>query len=181
MKKIKRNINTRLGLIDFMQIVMEIAAEYFVEKEYTPQFGMLNAMRIFYNKCYKLDSEPEIIEGLDMEHIVSDANFVMAFNDAISDSYNVDFTFGNAFAQAIDIVEYNKNKKTSIGEMIKEAIYEIEESIMNIVGDENIAILSSAFKDVDTSQIDANELVKNFVQSDGFKDIIQHIKDKKGE
>ena len=178
----KREISFNLELIEYMQVVMEIAAEYFVEDEYTPQFGILNAMRVFYNHCYKLPNEFEIIEGVEMADLVKDSDFMDSFNAAIVSYVDIGFDFSNAFHQALDIVEYNKTKKTSLAEILKNFLENIEETFVGMAENETFVALANSLKGVNTDGANATDLIQNFIKSDSFKEMIAKKQaEKKGD
>lgn len=141
-KMIPMVVDTRLSIVDFVSTVNAIALEYFdANGTYTPEIGLLNTMRVFYNQCIKQSKFDDIgynvVDALEMELIVSDEDFICAFNSALSsDRYTLDFA--NAYLEAMKIVE---NRKSSIGnviETLKNALLNIIENINSSMEPDNI-------------------------------------------
>lgn len=112
-------INTKFGIVDYMVMVDEIASEFFDEDStYQPHYGKLNAMRLFYNNCViesKFDKSHNISDGLDMEEIISDEEFISEYNLALKGNGDICFDFSNAYNDAMKIVE---SKNTPFNRLI---------------------------------------------------------------
>ena len=138
-------IDTKLNIVDFISTVNEIAINYFnVDGSYTPDIGLINAMRVFYNQCVKHSKFDDIgynvIDPLEMELIISDESFIEAFNNALtSDGYDLDFS--NAYREAMEIVDYRKNSVNNTLETVKNAILSILDNITNSMSPENVSQL----------------------------------------
>lgn len=117
-------IDTKLKLFDYIVMVDAIASEYFNENgEYNPHIGRINVMRLFYNYCVKKSPFDEkyghdVVLATDMEEIVADKAFVYAVNDSIeNDSNRMELNFGNAYHDAMEIVNA---KKASFGQAVEQ-------------------------------------------------------------
>ena len=136
-------VDTNLGIIDFLQVVNDIALEYFnVDGVYQPHIGMLNAMRVFYNICVKesrFDEEygHDIFDALDMEDIVKDESFIDEFNKAIS-TPRVKLDFANAYEQALKIVKDRKTSLTSAVDTIRNLLLWLMDGMDEVFKNENI-------------------------------------------
>ena len=136
-------VDTNLGIIDFLQVVNDIALEYFnADGVYQPHIGMLNAMRVFYNICVKesrFDEEygHDIFDALDMEDIVKDESFIDEFNKAIS-TPRVKLDFANAYEQALKIVKDRKTSLTSAVDTIRNLLLWLMDYMDEVFKNENI-------------------------------------------
>lgn len=176
MENKKMVVDTNLGIVDFIQVVNDIALEYFnVDGAYQPHIGMLNAMRIFYNICVKesqFDEEygHDIFDALDMENIVKDKDFINEFTNAtVPVCEKLDFA--NAYIKALDIVE---NKKTSLNgaiEMIRNMIFEFMDSVDGIFKDENLEKITDIAEKISNGKINADTIVEAYAQSQRLKDV----------
>ena len=112
----KLEVNNKLGIVDYVELVNNLVAEYYDERgEYTPHYGRLNAMRLYYNICVKtdlFDLPHSITDAMDMEKLIDCEEFLRAFDDAIIGQFDDEvgyngisgFTFGDAFRDATDSV-----------------------------------------------------------------------------
>lgn len=177
MENKKMVVDTNLGIVDFLQVVNDIALEYFdVDGVYQPHIGMLNAMRVFYNICVKesqFDDEygHDIFDAFDMENIMKDEDFILEFNRAINPSY-VKLDFANAYIRALEIVE---NKKTSLGaaiDAIRNLIFRLMDYADGIFKDENLDKIADIAEKISAGKINAGTLVEAYTQSQRFKDVV---------
>ena len=107
-------VNNFLNMFDYVLVTESIADGYFNENgDYTPHYGMLNTMRVFYNYCVELDQtetehKNDIISAVEFNDIVKDADFQKAFYTAMYDENDVCFRFRDAYDAAMEMVEYRK-------------------------------------------------------------------------
>ena len=177
MENKKMIVDTNLEIVDFMQVVNDIALEYFnVDGVYQPHIGMLNAMRVFYNVCVKesqFDDEYEhdIFDALDMENIIKDKYFIAEFNNAICVSC-AKLDFANAYTQALEIVE---NKKTSLGvaiDTIRNLIFKLMDYVDEVFKDENLDRIANIAENISSGKINAETIVEAYTQSQKVKDAV---------
>lgn len=170
-------INTKLSIIDYLQVVNDIVLEYFnIDGSYQPHIGMLNAMRVFYNVCVKeseFDNENghEIIDVLELEDILGNEEFMHLFNNAIV-AGEVKLDFANAYKQALEIVDA---KKTSLGnsiEIISNMISKFLNSLDDLFNDESINRISDIAEKMSNGKINADTIVEAYTQSQRFKDVV---------
>ena len=147
-------VNTKLSILDYWTIVENIAKEFITEDDgtYQPHVGRLNAMRLFYNYCVKKSKFDEIYKhaitnASDMEELVSDSEFIEEFNKAISNISFIEYNFGNAYNDALDIVNTNK---TSIGRavnIISAAANKIIDNLSSSLSEDKLQIVLAAIKE----------------------------------
>ena len=178
-------VETDLDMIHFLVLVKNLAEGYFDDAgEYQPHFGMLNAMRQFYNLCvadtceFKKQYGEVITDATEMAEITVDYDFLQEFNEAITvrDSKNalgrnIDFDFANAFETALDIVETRKTSFTYVLEGIKKLVLRIVGALEDTLTEENLSRLSEIASKVDNAGDFANALVDAYGKSERFKDV----------
>ena len=148
----KMIVDTNLSVVDFVTTVNDLAIEYFdIDGTYQPHIGMLNAMRVFYNKCVKeskFDISHDITDALELEPLVKDDEFIKAFNEALYDDDEYKLNFATAMNEAVAIVE---NKRTSINgliDRIKMAILDMTEKMNGVLTKENIEKVADVAKEL---------------------------------
>ena len=169
----KRKFNTYLSVIDYAMIVEELVNEFYNLETgaYQPQFGNLNAMRLFYNYFYKTKDEEEIVDALDMDVIVSDDDFIDAFNDAITSYAGIQYDFANAYRDALDIVE---EKKTSVGRVIdvlRAGLKTFFETSAPAMSEESIDKIYSLVQNIADGKIGVEEIMKTYGKKSNVPDL----------
>lgn len=158
MFKIKKN----LDIVAYGAVVREIAEKFFdSDGNYAPHIGKANAMVVFYNyfvieSKYNDMSPDEFTTDL----FFSDEEFLIEYNKAIDDCAEICFNFGNAYKDAIDIVN---TKKSSIGravEMFEKSIVNLAAKISPIFSNENIDKIAKISDDVAKGDLSAESIVK---------------------
>lgn len=168
MEKNKIVVDTRLDMVDFLQVVNDIVLEYFgIDGTYQPHIGFLNAMRIFYNICVKESKfeKQDIVDALDMESIVADEDFIKEFNAAIKSTQEQKLDFSNAYRQAMDIVS---NKKTSLNnfvDIMHNMLNEFINSIGGELGKENLNKIISIVEKVSAGEITSATVAEAYRQA----------------
>lgn len=107
-------INTVFGIDEYIRAVNEIADGYFDDDgNYVPHIGMIGAMETFYNLCVSEHEIPAKETGSDVraffDMIFADEEFLNAFNSAVEDYIPYRLNFGNAYENAMDIVNDRKH------------------------------------------------------------------------
>ena len=180
-------VDTELGMIHYLVLVKDLAESYFDETgEYQPQFGILNAMRQFYNLCITKECEFKkqygdiITDANDMVELTSEYEFIQEFNEAISVDNsvnnalgrNIDFDFANAFTTALDIVETRKTTFTYVIDGIKKMALGIIGALEGTLTEENLNKLNEIASKVDNAGDFAGALVDAYGKSQRFNDVI---------
>lgn len=161
-------IKTDLGIIEYYYIVEEIAHEYFDENgEYQPHIGILNTMRLFYNKCvteseFDVEIPHDNTDAMKMEPLLADKGFIKAFNDAISGNGMVCLNFANACQNAMDIVNDKKSSISRVTDIIKKSIEAITDMISPALSEENITAVSKIAQGFADGNISADAIVEAY-------------------
>lgn len=163
-------VDVKLSIVDFVFTVNDIALEYFdADGVYTPHIGLLNAMRVFYNKCVKeskFDTEipHNVADALEMEAIVADKQFIQCFNEALkTDEYSL--TFATAYNEAMKIVEQKKTSVFGAVELIKKVIMQVVDNMNGALTPENIEKITSLFGKMEGANLDVGTIMKLFGQA----------------
>ena len=159
--KIKKD----LALFDYLAMVNEIALEFFNEDGvYQPHIGKINAMRLFYNNCVEKSPYDEkhghdIVDAKDMIDIVADVDFIYEYNEAITADKCIRLDFGNAYKDAMDIVDVKKSSLGNAVEIVGSMINRIAETASSVLTDENIEKVSKIAKEISEGKISAETIV----------------------
>lgn len=162
-KKRKFNNDTSMLVIDYAIMVDSLASEFFNAEtgEYQPHFGNLNAMRAFYNTFYRdMQNDEPIVDALDMNFLVSDTDFITAFNDTITTCSGIQLDFANAYRDALDIVE---TRKTSVGRIftgIQHGLENIIDIINPVMNEDGINKLFSVVQEMVNGNVNMSNIVK---------------------
>lgn len=172
MKNKKRIINTSLSVVEYAVMVNSLVAEFFdsVTQDYQPHFGNLNAMRLFYNHFYKDEVSEEIIDALDMNEIVNDDEFIQAFNSAINTYGIIRCDFGNAYHDAIEIVDVKKVSVNRAFSTLKDGIVDLVNTINPLLDSDNLEKVFEVAQAVQNGKITADSIIKSYKKSDNFKE-----------
>lgn len=158
-------VDTKLDIIDYVSMVNEIVLEFFnSDGVYQPHIGKLNAMRLFYNKCvtkskFDVSLGHDIIDAMDMVLIVKDNNFIEKYNEAIAAGSYIQLDFGNAYKDAMEIVDVKKSSFGSAVEIVKNMIMGIVDKVSPILTPENIENVSKIAADISEGKLSAESLV----------------------
>ena len=170
-------VNTELELFEYLQTVNDIALEYFnIDGKYQPHIGILNAMRIFYNLCVKkskYDKEygHDIFDATDMKEIVADKDFIEAFNSALMVK-NINYNFGNAYRQALEIVEYKKTSLENTIDIIYKAVMNIIETFNSTINGDTLNTIIDVANKISNNQINSDTVIEAYTQSQRFHDVV---------
>lgn len=173
----KMIVNTELELFEYLQIVNDIALEFFnVDGNYQPHIGTLNAMRIFYNSCVKESKYDEqyghdIFDSTELEKIIKDKEFISAFNNAIKKE-SVGFDFANAYSQAIDIVESKKASFDGIIDKINKAVLNLFDSFHNMINEDDINKIVNIANKISANEINSATIVDAYAKSQRFHEVV---------
>ena len=165
-----------LSLLDYCYIVENIAQEYFDDNnEYTPHYGKLNVMRLFYNYCIIddiADLPHDFTEAEQVETLVTNSEFISEFDRAIQREDDSYLTFSNAYHTAMDIVDNKKNNVRLVIDMLKEVIGGLLDNITNVLSQENIDKFTQIAKEISDGRLSEESVVEAVENSDTFKQII---------
>lgn len=138
--------DTRFNAVDYAMIVEDLADSYFYSNgEYAPHVGLINSMRIFYNRCVKeckFDEDiPHNTNSLsDVAKLAADEDFIEAYNHALMCG-GVRLDFANAYKDALAIVDVKKGSLNRFVDIVKNAIDKNLSRLESVLTEENIAAL----------------------------------------
>lgn len=167
-KEMERNyeINTRLGLYEYINMANQIALEYFDDDgTYQPHIGKINAMRLFYNNCVvksKFDDvyDHNITSSDDLVDILADDDFIIEFEDAIRN--HGAFSFGAAYDDALDMVYARKSSIGSVIDALNRMLKKLNDKLSDVLSDENVEQLSKIAQNISDGGITAEDIVNAY-------------------
>lgn len=176
-------INDKLSLIEYMATINNISKEFFDDNgDYTPQFGKLNAMRLFYNICVKDDIANlphNISDAFQMEELVKDKRFISEFDIAIKNKYSSELTFSNAYNTAIDIVKNKRNSANRIVDMLQKMLSNLLGDIIDSLSEENLNKIEKIAKDISDGKISNDTIMQALENSDYRKKLLEDTQSEK--
>lgn len=181
MKKNTMVVNTKLSIVDYVTLVNEIIWEYFdVNGNYQPQIGIINVMRLFYNLCVKQskfdNKHPHnVIDAMDIDEIITDDEFVREFNMAMQDCHGFGLTFGNAYVNAMEVVENKKHTISNIIDEIERGLKKLTDNINPILSNGNIDRLAAVFNSAKDGNIPVDSIVDAYKKSEANKDALKQV------
>jgi len=163
MEKKEYLVKDTFDIANYMGVVKLIAEGFFSGGDYTPHFGKINAMRLFYNICVvesPLDFETEIITDTDMNVILEDERFMPVFAKALHTNNDFELTFGNAYKDAIDIVNVKKGSLGQLTDSILEFLSDSLNSLGKALSPENIGRWESIAKEFKGNDMKIDNIIK---------------------
>lgn len=169
--------NDKLNLVEYIQVVNEIANEFFDSNtyEYTPQIGEIYSVCAYFNHCVELEDSDMIkthpIEDImDMQQLYDNEEFMEHYNSAISNyDRSISLLFGNAYWQAIDIVDYKKNDANSFAIAISAGMNAILKSFKDSFSDDDINKYIEIAKQITNGNF-SSEMILNAYENKHFQD-----------
>lgn len=178
-------IDTKLTLIDYISLIDALVDGYFdVDGNYQPHIGMANAMRLFYNLCVKKSIFDNTIphdfsDIILVEKLASCDEFILQFNNAISlgSICCIDFTFGYAYNQAMEIVQVRNDPMYKMSNDINVFLNSLLSLISNVMTQENIDITRDLANDIKSGKLDFSKIMMAYANSPEFEKAISGPKD----
>lgn len=175
--------NNKLNLVEYLQVVNEIANEFFDENtyEYTPQIGEMFAICAYFNHCVELEETDDIkthpiVDIMDMEQLYDNDEFMKHYYEEIWDENNYKLTFGNAYDKAMDIVEYKKNDANAFATAISSGMGAILKSFRDSFSDEEIKKFTEIAEQVTNGKLSGEAIVEAYGNSERFKEKTEELK-----
>lgn len=170
-------VDTKLGILNYVNVVNEIASGYFDDNDdYQPHMGLINAMTVFHNTCVSntnVDAESAgvIDNPSDIEMIFNDDGFVELFNQAIIvESIRLDFA--NAFRDALDIVNTNKTSINHAIQKLKKLINGMTDSVSELMTPETIELVSKLKDLLESGDITVDKFIESYGDSKMFQQLL---------
>ena len=182
-------VNLKFNMLEYLVVVQAIADGYFTAPEededeetfvpqYVPHYGRLNAMRIFYNACVtesKYDKEIKHDIGEDfspLDKLMEDEEFCHAFGSALT-SYDYNgLVFGNAYADAMKIVEQRLNTAYSAVAYMQKIVKKAKDLFGNLFDEENLGFVQALAEELKNGNISNEGIVEAFGKSGALDKII---------
>lgn len=170
-------VNTKLNLYEYVAAVQEIANEYFDEEgNYRPHYGILNAMRVFYNMCVRISKfdgvlPHDFVDLSQVEQLAADDEFIDEFNAALI-ADRIDTSFANAYRDAQEIVEYRKHSVGNIIDILKVQFNKLLAEIGAVDVNELVTTVKNG---------DVDKLISKYGESERFKEVVAEKPDEEIE
>lgn len=173
-----------LKLTEYIALVEMISEGYFdAAGEFQPQWGELNAIRLFYNFC--IDSKDNPVNSLigdEMQSILTNNKVIDKYYNEVSaikldDSGNATDTitlpkintpylsFGNAYLKAMEVVETRKSSIGTAINIITSAIKDMSDGVKNYMTQENLSYLATIAKEIKAGSIAPDAVAKAIADS----------------
>lgn len=120
----------KLSVNDYLETVETIANGFFNDNgEYVPHIGRIVAVTVYCDMCMK-ESVFSDVENPDMDVIFSNEEIMDAYSSALDEALTVEYdqeclTFGNAYYDALKIVDYRKSSMVQAVGLITGLINEV--------------------------------------------------------
>jgi len=157
--------------LEWSVLVASIAEGYFDDGEYTPHFGILNVMRLFFNECVEKVGNKKAVksESLDdIERFVNDPDFIAEFNKVIfydDDKFIIDMTFEYAYQTAMGIVAQRTTSWGELTNILIDVIKKVAAYAKDLASEENIQLLQELSKKLSDGGITADAIVEAYGKS----------------
>lgn len=159
--------NNELKLADYIQLVNNIASNYFDGSTYAyiPHIGELYTICAYFNNCVELEDTDEKIEKPiddnvdEIEKLINNKTFMNEFEKAVCYYDNIGFTFGRAYSKAMDIVDYQKSDANSFANAIAGSVNAVLQSFKESFSDEKIEELTKTVNELLDKGIDSEKIV----------------------
>ncbi len=161
-------IKTDLNVVDYYTLVDEIAFDYFDDNgEYQPHVGIMNTMRLFYNRCVvqsKFDNEipHDNVDAVVIDPLLVDDEFIKTFNQALAGDGYTRLDFANAYKAAMDIVNVKKASLNYSINLIKKSLLEVVDVISPALSQDNIAAVAKIAQNIARGEISSDAVVKAY-------------------
>lgn len=169
--------NNKLNLVEYLQIIDEMVNEFFDLNtyEYTPHIGEIYSVCAYFNHCVVLEDGDEIqthpiTDIMDVQQLYDNEEFMKHYND---ETYNFDnnyLTFGNAYYQALDIVEYKKRDANSFATAISSAIGAVLQSFKDSFSEDDIEKFVNIAKQISDGKISNEAIAAAYENSTRFQE-----------
>ena len=176
--------NNKLNLVEYLQTVNEIVAEYFDSEkyEYSPHVGEMYVVCAYFNHCVELEEDDVIKQHpiddiLDMQQLYDNEDFMEHFNNEIDsyDAVNFNLTFGHAYQNAMDIVESKKSDANAFATAISASMNAILQAFRNSFSDSDIQKFTDIAQQVLNGKISNEAIVNAYEHSERFKENTEEV------
>jgi len=147
----------KLDVITYLGMVEEIADGFFVNGEYQPHIGKMNAMRLFYNKCVVHDgNDIDDFDGLIA--VLNETSLTSYFKEAVH-TYEDHFCFSEAYADAMDIVSFKKGSIGSLLDYVTSWLTKIADDMKDALSEDNLDKISQIAERINNGESISNAVM----------------------
>ena len=100
------------------------------------------------------------VEEFDTDQFFADEEFLEEYNKALNDNQRVRFNFGNAYADALEIVNTRKSSIYTIIDRIQAGLEGLVDKISPVITEENLNKLAKISDDVAKGDLSAESVLK---------------------
>lgn len=180
--------NNKLKLPQYIKLVDEIVEGYFEQTtgEYVPHIGEIHVAYLYFKNCAIAEDGDEITpENIDtdgdvdferLEAVLNDPVFMRAIEDnmfCVSDEY---LGFGNAYYNAMKIVDARVENGGLAVQRIINGITNIAEMFSGTFTEENIQVIAKAVEDIQNGKLSAESIANAYANSNRFKENTEESK-----
>jgi uncharacterized protein YajQ (UPF0234 family) len=174
--------NNKLKLPQYIKLVDEIVEGYFEQTtgEYVPHIGEIHMAYLYFKNCAIAEDGDEITpENIDtdgdvdferLEAVLNDPVFIRAIEDnmfCVSDEY---LGFGNAYYNAMKIVDARVENGGLAVQRIINGITNVAEMLSGTLTEENVQVFAKAVEDIQNGKLSAESIANAYANSDRFKE-----------
>lgn len=172
--------NNKLNLPEYIRLVDEIAEGYFNQEtgEYTPHIGEIHTAYLYFKYCAVAEDCDEVtpenidIDGdVDIEKlktVLDDSEFITAFTDNVLVWDCEYLSFGNAYHNAMLIVDSKVENGGLLVQRVINGLQKIAETFTGTLTDENVEMFAHAVEDIKNGKLSAQSIVDAYANSDRF-------------
>lgn len=141
-------VNENIGIIEYSAAVMEIASKFFDEDgNYTPHFGRINAMMVFFNYFVSEDDLNQLFSNVpddaEEDYLFANQECLAMYNEALKGDGTYRLNFANAYSDALEIVNTRKSSLTRAIDAIGSMVDDMLNKFQSTLSEENIKTLQS--------------------------------------
>ena len=160
-------INTNFNIAEYIQVVEDLIDGYFgLSGEYEPYMGRIESMRIFYNHCVKetiLDLPETIVDDIEaMDKLVSNKDFIDAYNDGINTSVTECLDFGNAVHDAYESIQVRIRSTNDAFSNLINSITKLTDNMANTMKPETAKALIKISEEISNGKLSVDNIVDAF-------------------
>ena len=171
-------VKDNVDIVTYSAAVQAIVKKFFDDDNtYTPHFGRTNAVAVFFN--YFVDNVSlynyfaDYDGDIDVDFLVANEDCLVAYNEALNDNKAFRLNFGNAYKDALDIVNQRNSSMGNVIDNIQNAISMIADKISPVFSGDNLERLTEIAKNVSNGNLSAESIINAYGNSARIKDIVK--------
>lgn len=170
-------VNDNVDIITYSAAVQAIAEKFFdVKDNYTPYFGRINAVTVFFN--YFVDDESltdyfsDMKDEITTDFIVRNEECLNLYNKALQGTGTYRLDFANAYKDAMEVVYHRRSSVGNIIDRIQKAVSEIADVINPVFSGDNLDKLTEITKNVADGNLSAESIVEAYGNSKRLEEVL---------